>query len=122
MALAAYRNLLRATRIAFRGSRVLPLKSYCFPDLLIRHAPTGDAPVMAAAHEQIRHKFRQDASLDSSSADAQGAIQHAQQVAKFLRENIVQGRKAEGRDDTYSQYPRYAPSAPISQATEKPEG
>ncbi|KAM4061104.1 hypothetical protein HRG_010011 [Hirsutella rhossiliensis] len=79
MALVAYRNILRATRIAFRG----------------------DAPVLAAAQSQIRHEFRQKSSLDSASADAQAAIQHAQQVARILRENVVQGRKAEGRDDTY---------------------
>ncbi|KAJ6442418.1 complex 1 protein (LYR family) domain-containing protein [Purpureocillium lavendulum] len=79
MALVAYRNLLRAARIAFQG----------------------DAPVLAAAQVQIRNEFRQKSSLDSSSADTQAAIQHADEVAKILRENVVQGKRAADEDSTY---------------------
>ncbi|KJZ74323.1 hypothetical protein HIM_06329 [Hirsutella minnesotensis 3608] len=72
--------MLRAARIAFQG----------------------DAPILAAAQGQIRDQFRQKSSLDSDSADAQAAIQHAQDVAKFLRENVVQGQKTEDKENTYS--------------------
>ncbi|KAI9163710.1 Mitochondrial zinc maintenance protein [Paramyrothecium foliicola] len=69
MALAAYRNLMRAARIAFQG----------------------DAPVLAAAHGQIRNEFRQRAALDPTDSSVTESIKHAQDVAKFLRENVVQG-------------------------------
>ncbi|UNI22136.1 Mitochondrial zinc maintenance protein 1, mitochondrial [Purpureocillium takamizusanense] len=79
MALVAYRNLMRAARIAFQG----------------------DAPVLAAAQDQIRHEFRQRSALDASAPDAQAALQHAGEVARFLRENVVQGRKAADEEGTY---------------------
>ncbi|KAG6013899.1 Mitochondrial zinc maintenance protein 1, mitochondrial [Claviceps lovelessii] len=79
MALAAYRNLMRAARIAFQG----------------------DAPVLAAAQEQIRTVFRQQASLSPSGPSTADAIQHAQDVAQFLRANVVQGKRIEGEKDMY---------------------
>lgn len=78
LALSAYRSLLRSARLAFQG----------------------DAPILAAAQVQIRNEFRQKASIEPS--DAPAAIQHAQEVAKVLRENVVQGKKTEeGGQDTY---------------------
>ncbi|KAG6009362.1 Mitochondrial zinc maintenance protein 1, mitochondrial [Claviceps maximensis] len=79
MALAAYRNLMRAARIAFQG----------------------DAPVLAAAQQQIRTGFRQQASLSASDSTTQNAIQHAQDVAQFLRANVVQGKRVDGEKDMY---------------------
>jgi hypothetical protein len=32
------------------------------------------------------------------------AVEHAEAVAKILRENVVQGRQQEGKDNMYSQY------------------
>ena len=63
---------------------------------------TGDAPVLAAAQDQIRHEFRQRSALDSSSSDTQAALQHADEVAKILRENVVQGKRAADEEATYS--------------------
>lgn len=71
MALAAYRHLLRATKIAFEG----------------------DSRVLDAARQQIRQGFREKATLGPSDAAVQPAIQHAEEVATFLRANVVQGRK-----------------------------
>ncbi|KAF5135069.1 Mitochondrial zinc maintenance protein 1, mitochondrial [Metarhizium anisopliae] len=85
MALAAYRNLMRAARIAFKER----LK--------------GDAPILAAAQQQIRHEFRQKSSLNSSDASTQEAIQHAQEVANFLKANVVQGKRMEGGENMYHQ-------------------
>ncbi|KAH6973203.1 hypothetical protein BKA56DRAFT_593486 [Ilyonectria sp. MPI-CAGE-AT-0026] len=79
MALSAYRNLMRSARIAFQG----------------------DAPILAAAQVQIRNEFRQKASLDPADASVPAAIQHAEQVAKVLRENVVQGKKIEEGQDKY---------------------
>ncbi|KAI0020028.1 hypothetical protein F4780DRAFT_779951 [Xylariomycetidae sp. FL0641] len=78
MALPAYRHLLRAARIAFQG----------------------DARVLSAATASIREGFRTNAALDPSDPAVPGAIQHAEEVAQILRQNIVQGQKA-AEDDTY---------------------
>lgn len=78
MATQAYRHLLRATRIAF----------------------AGDERVLSAARDQIRSGFRDKASLAPSDPAVAPALQHAQQVAEFLRSNLVQGRKE--ADDRYS--------------------
>ncbi|CAH0000563.1 unnamed protein product [Clonostachys rhizophaga] len=77
MALVAYRHLLRAARLAFEG----------------------DAPVLAAAQSQIRSEFINKSALDPSERPA--AIQHAQDVARILRENVVQGRRETENDHNY---------------------
>jgi len=76
MALAAYRHLLRSVRIAFQG----------------------DIPVLHAARSTIRENFRKNSSLDPVDPAYAPAIAHAEEVAKLLRENIVQGQKVEGEE------------------------
>ena len=76
MALAAYRHLLRATRIAFQG----------------------DFHLLHAARTQARAGFDNLSSLDPSSEEALKGIQHAEGVAEILRHNIVQGKQVEGSD------------------------
>jgi complex III assembly factor LYRM7 len=76
MALAAYRHLLRATRIAFHE----------------------DHPLLHAARAQARVGFDKQSSLDPTSPEAVKAIEHAEGVATILRHNIVQGVQAEGDD------------------------
>ncbi|KAK3372340.1 mitochondrial zinc maintenance protein 1, mitochondrial [Podospora didyma] len=71
MALQAYRHLMRAVRVAFEG----------------------DARVLDAARQQIRMNFREKATLPASDPSIQPAIQHAEEVACFLRANVVQGKK-----------------------------
>jgi len=73
MALAAYRHLLRATRIAFEG----------------------DAHLLHSARYQCRHDFAKNSSLASRSPEADKAIQHAEDVAKILRTNVVQAKQNE---------------------------
>lgn len=79
MALAAYRQLFRATRVAFGA----------------------DLPILQASREQIREGFRNNRSLESPSPELDKAIEHAKGVAEVLRSNIVQGKKVEG-EATYS--------------------
>lgn len=74
MALAAYRHLLRATRIAFNG----------------------DIQLLHAARTQARAGFDGLNSLDPQSDEAEKGIQHAEGVASILRHNIVQGQQVEG--------------------------
>jgi hypothetical protein len=94
MALVAYRHLLRSTRIAFAGlSWLLPSQA---PKLNFK----GDAPLLHAAREEARNSFRKNASLLPEDPALAPAIAHAEDVAKILRENVVQGKKTE--DDRYS--------------------
>lgn len=79
MALAAYRHLLRATRIAFKG----------------------DAQLLHASQSQARQGFDSKRSLEPSSPEVSEAIKHAEGVAEVLRSNLVQGTKGDG-DDSYS--------------------
>lgn len=76
MALAAYRHLLRATRIAFQG----------------------DFPLLHAARSQARAGFQSLSALDPSSEEAVKAIAHAEGVVDVLRHNVVQGKQTEGSD------------------------
>ncbi|KAK0632960.1 mitochondrial zinc maintenance protein 1, mitochondrial [Immersiella caudata] len=71
MALQAYRQLWRAANIAFQG----------------------DIRVLDAARQQIRQGFREKATLPSSDPQIQPALKHAEEVAQFLRTNLVQGKK-----------------------------
>ncbi|KAL2161006.1 hypothetical protein VTH06DRAFT_8719 [Thermothelomyces fergusii] len=70
-AIQAYRNLLRAARIAF----------------------DGDVRMLDAAKQSIRQGFRDKASLPASDPSIAPAIQHAEEVASFLKANLVQGRR-----------------------------
>ncbi len=74
MALVAYRHLLRAAKLAFEG----------------------DARVFTAAREQIRSGFRDKAALAPSDPTVLPSVQHAEEVAAFLRSNVVQGKQQEG--------------------------
>ncbi|KAF9697180.1 hypothetical protein EKO04_004640 [Ascochyta lentis] len=74
MALVAYRNLLRSARIAFQG----------------------DANVLSAARVEVRKNFETNRHLQTGSEEFQKQIAHAEEVAKFLRENVVQGQATEG--------------------------
>src|SRR6266480_225893 len=53
----------------------------------------GDEPVLSAARQQIRSGFRDKSSLELSDPALGPAIQHAEDVARILRANVVQGRR-----------------------------
>ncbi|KAK2003794.1 hypothetical protein LX36DRAFT_650635 [Colletotrichum falcatum] len=73
MSLSAYRHIWRAARIAFKG----------------------DDRVLTAARQQIRQGFRDQASLSPTSPAYGQAIEKAEDIAKILRENVVQGKQDE---------------------------
>ncbi|KAF7510516.1 Mitochondrial zinc maintenance protein 1, mitochondrial [Endocarpon pusillum] len=75
-ALAAYRHLLRSTRIAFQG----------------------DFTLLTSARVQAREGFNKKRTLECSSKEATEAVKHAEDVAQILRHNIVQGEQQEGKD------------------------
>lgn len=66
------------------------------------HVNIGDAPVLLAAQSQIRNEFRNNKSLDPNDASVSAGITHATEVATFLRQNLVQGKKVEGDEGMYS--------------------
>ena len=51
---------------------------------------------MLAARQAARQGFEKDRHLSPSSDEAAKQIHYAQDVARVLRENVVQGRAAEG--------------------------
>jgi hypothetical protein len=61
-----------------------------------------DLRLLHAAQIEARNAFNTNASLAPNDPATKAAIDHCEQVAKILRENIVQG-KAIG-DDKYSMY------------------
>jgi len=74
-----YRYLLRSMSIAFQG----------------------DTVTLQAARKEARTRFEGKRNLNVDTAEAADAIAEARNVAKFLRENLVQGIKDE-KTDTYS--------------------
>ncbi|KAJ4994004.1 hypothetical protein SVAN01_00481 [Stagonosporopsis vannaccii] len=83
MALVAYRNLLRSARIAFQG----------------------DSNVLSAARVEVRKNFESNRHLQTGGDEFQKQIAHANEVAKFLRENVVQGEAQEGMSRVLIQMP-----------------
>lgn len=110
-AIQAYRNLLRAARIAFEGTKQFQNKSSCILCPLTPLFVSGDVRMLDAAKQSIRQGFRDKASLPPSDPSIAPAIQHAEEVASFLKANLVQGRR-EG--DTYSKTPQATIAAPKS--------
>lgn len=64
---------------------------------------TGDVAVLHAARQEARAGFRKNAAMSPDDPSLASAIAHAEDVARFLKENVVQG-KHEG-EDKYSEDP-----------------
>jgi complex III assembly factor LYRM7 len=92
-ALTAYRQLMRAARIAFEGTKT----QHSLPPASTANTwEPGDVRTLDAAKQSIRQGFRDKASLSPSDPSIQPAIQHAQELASFLKANLVQGKREEG--------------------------
>jgi complex III assembly factor LYRM7 len=61
----------------------------------------GDMNTLFAARAEARKNFESNRALAAGSDELSKQITHAQEVAKFLRENVVQGQAAEN-DSNYS--------------------
>ncbi|MCJ1363093.1 Mitochondrial zinc maintenance protein 1, mitochondrial [Acarospora aff. strigata] len=79
MALAAYRQVLRSTRIAFQG----------------------DERLFSAARHEARKRFDSSCQLPAGSEGAVAGIAHAEDVARILRQNVVQGQQVDERGEKY---------------------
>ncbi|KAM0806032.1 mitochondrial zinc maintenance protein 1, mitochondrial [Usnea florida] len=82
MALAAYRHILRSTRVAFQG----------------------DLRILSAARVEARSKFDQHRLLSPSSTEAEQKVLEAREVARILRQNVVQGEQITGPKDKGQRY------------------
>ena len=51
--------------------------------------------VLSAARMEARKNFETNRHLQTGSEEAAKQLAHAQEVAKFLRENVVQGQATE---------------------------
>jgi complex III assembly factor LYRM7 len=55
-----------------------------------------------AARAEARKNFESNRALVAGSDELSKQITHAQEVAKFLRENVVQGQQAAENESNYS--------------------
>ena len=62
----------------------------------------GDISVLTAARRAARDQFEEKRSLSLDSKEAGDSIQYAKDVARVLRENVVQGKAVEGKENRYS--------------------
>lgn len=67
----------------------------------------GDTNVFLAARSAARDGFESNRTLSSGSPEAAKQIEHAEAVAKILRENIVQGQALDEQGERYSKEPGY---------------
>jgi complex III assembly factor LYRM7 len=65
------------------------------------HHITGDMNTLFAARAEARKNFESNRNLTAGSAELSKQITHAEEVAKFLRENVVQGQ-AKDDEGNYS--------------------
>ena len=100
LVLAAYRHVLRATRIAFKGVICPP----CLRGTVYQPSITGDPRLLISARHQARSSFALNSSLLPSSPEATSQIAHAEDVATILRQNVVQGQQVPqgGQGEKYS--------------------
>ena len=99
--LSTYRNLLRATRIAFQGNPSPPSSTSTIKLLTDK---TGDDSTLQTSRKFARDSFDKNRRFKAGSIEAEKAVEHAQGVAQILRENVVQGATDKEESKTYSEY------------------
>jgi complex III assembly factor LYRM7 len=95
---ATYRHLFRAMGVAFKG--IQSLGNVRHFEITCSHVP-GDFDTDRSAREFARKSFREDPMTEPGTQIMAQRIEHAQGVTKILKENIVQGKLAEKKPDTY---------------------
>ena len=63
--------------------------------------------MLSAARIEARSKFDNNRSLPVESMDTQHKIREAEDVARILRQNVVQGREVKGTGDDEKRYRTY---------------
>ena len=62
-------------------------------------APPGDLNTLIASRHKARTAFEDSRGLPAGSEESVKQITHAEEVAKFLRENVVQGEATDSQDN-----------------------
>ena len=110
MALAAYRHVLRSTKLAFQGTLICPsanLSEQCRSSrsegisILTVLSALGDERLLSAARHEARKGFDSKRQLTSSGEEAAAGIAHAEEVARILRQNVVQGQQVNEKGERY---------------------
>lgn len=68
------------------------------------NALVGDLPIISAARHEARKNFETNRVLAPNSPESIAAIAHAEEVARILRHNIVQGKQTGEQGDNYSEF------------------
>lgn len=120
MALEAYRHVLRSARIAFQGTHYDSTRFDSLPPLHFLRADAyllaGDTRLLSAAKVEARLNFNNNRSLPADSDEAQQKIIEAQEVARILRQNVVQGQRVTGAGKEEQRYRAFTPSAEASKS------
>ena len=65
---------------------------------------TGDVRILSAARVEARSKFDQHRLLSPSSTEAEQKVLEAREVARILRQNVVQGEEVTGPKERGQRY------------------
>ena len=95
MALAAYRHVLRSSRIAFHGT----LRQSWVTAMELTRISAGDTRILSAARIEARSRFDSHRTLSPEGLDAKQKIAEAEEIARILRQNIVQGQQTEPTEE-----------------------
>jgi hypothetical protein len=85
---------------AVRAHRLPRYIAHYLRNRLDTHRNAGDMNTLFAARAEARKNFDSNRNLAPGSEELSKQITHAEEVAKFLRENVVQGQAA--GEDNYS--------------------
>ena len=97
-------NLISNTNVTRHGTRSIPkppaICAHCLSRCDLSCTPsndesslcTGDLNVLSAARAEARKNFESNRHLQTGSDELSTQLAHAEEVAKFLRENVVQGQ------------------------------
>ena len=94
---------LTGTCCALRAS---PLKVITFIWICVMTALTcviGDLPTLSAARNHVRSVFEENRSLSPASEEYTKSVAEAEEVAKFLKHNVVQGQALGDEEGSYSE-------------------
>ena len=90
--------------------QALTFKLLLFPLRADAYFVAGDARILSAARVEARSQFNKNRSLPADSDGAQQKVIEAQEVARILRQNVVQGQQVTGSGKEGQRYRAFTPS------------
>lgn len=80
------------------------------------YIPTGDFRILSAARVEARSNFDQNRFISPSSTEAEQKMIEAKEVARVLRQNVVQGEQITGPENKEQRYRAYIHTRPERQS------